>query len=149
MAVGLSFGVEGQPVGGNAGYEIGRGPRTGRHGKLRLGDDGSRIERRTIIKTAEAKVYTELVAIRAREAMPSGWAPEELIVVELYFFLGREIDCDNRMKFIDDGIQLGTGVNDKWFLPRAMTKVAGLRPPSRRVVVSIVDLASVASAPAS
>lgn len=144
-----SFEVEGQPVSWNAGYEIGRVPRTGRHGKLRLGDDGSRIERRTIIKTAEAKVYTELVAIRAREAMPSGWAPEELIVVELYFFLGRDIDCDNTMKFIDDGIQLGTGVNDKWFLPRAMTKVAGLRPPSRRVVVSIVDLASVASAPAS
>jgi hypothetical protein len=46
------------------------------------------------------------------------------------------------MKFINDGIEQATGVNDRWYLPRAMSKVVGLRPHLRRVEVSIEDFGS-------
>jgi hypothetical protein len=131
------FAIPGQPVSWNDGYEIGLVRRTGRAGRLRLGSDGSIIERRTIIKTEAAKAYTDLVTLLARTARPRDWKPDGLVVVELAYYLGADIDCDNVMKFINDGIERATGVNDKWYLPRAMSKQTGLRPHLRRVEVSI------------
>lgn len=135
-----SFEVEGQPVSWNNGYTIGRVPRTGGGGRFRFGSSGEVVQRATIVKTELAKAYTQLVAYRANEKKPKGWAPEGLIVIEYHYYLGRDTDCDNTMKFLDDGIQLGTGVNDKWFLPRAMSKTTGLRPPLRKVIVVLTEL---------
>lgn len=132
-----SFTVEGQPVSWNAAYRIGLINRTGRGGRLRLGRGGEVIERRTIIKTDEAKAYTELAAWRAKAACPPGWRPTGLVVIEFTYYLGADIDCDNVMKLIDDGIEDATGVNDRWFLPRAMWKTTGLRPSQRRVEVLV------------
>lgn len=133
-----SFEVEGQPISWNAAYRIGTVVRSGRGGRLRLGHDGSIVERRSIIKTDAAKAYTALAAARAAEARPSHWGPTGLVVVEFTYYLGTDIDCDNVMKLINDGIQAATGVNDRWFLPRAMWKTTGLRPNQRKVVV-VVD----------
>jgi hypothetical protein len=141
------FVVRGQPVSWNEGYEIGKVARTGRHGRLRLGADGSVVEARTIVKTEVAKAYTTEVALRSRRAAPRDWWDGGLVVVELYYYLGRDIDCDNVMKFVDDGIQAGTGVDDKWFLTRAMWKTTGLRPSQRRLIV-VVRCASESSDPA-
>jgi hypothetical protein len=139
MTVGADWGfvVPGQPVSWNQGYEIGRVARTGGGGRLRLGSDGRPIEARTIVKTGLAKAYTEEVVLRARAAAPRGWWDGGLVVIELYYFLGRDIDCDNVMKFVDDGIETATGVNDRWFLTRAMWKTTGLRPKDRRLVVRV------------
>ena len=142
-----TFEVEGQPLSWNQGYGIGRVPRTGARGRLRLGPDGQVREARTIIKTQKAKDYTDLVTIRAKEARkPRDWWDGGLVIVELYYYLGRDVDCDNVMKFVDDGIETATGVNDKWFLTRAMWKTTGLKPSERRLVV-VVDCASASSRP--
>jgi hypothetical protein len=135
-----SFVVPGQPVSWNQGYEIGRVPRTGRGGRLRLGAEGQVIEARTIVKTDLAKTYTTEVQLRAGNARkPRDWWDGGLVVVELYYYLGRDIDCDNVMKFVDDGIEAATGVNDRWFLTRAMWKTTGLRPKDRKLVVRVLS----------
>lgn len=122
-----SFVVEGQPVSWNASYGVGVRKRTG----------GRNGQYHTIIKKDDAVAYTNLVMLRAREARPSGWRPEGLVVVEIEYFLGRNIDCDNVMKLVNDGLARAIEVDDKWFLPRAMSKEIGLRPPERRLVVSV------------
>lgn len=122
------FTIEGQPVSWNKAYKIGVLSRPGGRGKYR-----------TIIKTDDAVAYTHGVAKIASTARPSGWSPSGLVVIEFRLFLGRVVDSDNVMKLVDDGIQMGTGVDDKWFLPRVMHKEWGLRPPERRVEIRVID----------
>lgn len=130
--------IPGQPVSWNAAYRIGVGVRTGSRGRIRLrGDDPATF--RKIIKTDEAVAYTNMVATLARAARPSRWSPEGFVVIEYRLFLGRDVDADNVMKLVDDGLELATGVDDKWFLPRAISKQWGLRPNERRVELLIVD----------
>lgn len=128
------FTIEGQPVSWNAAYRIGVADRRAYNRSPR--------EFRKIIKTDEAVAYTTLAMYRAREAMPSRWSPVGLVVVEFKYYLGRDIDCDNVMKLVNDGIEAATGVDDKWFLPRAMSKTIGLRPNQRRIEVVIEDCVS-------
>jgi len=132
-----SFTIEGQPISWNEAYKIGTGQRTGARGVLRLGRDGGPVEFRKIIKTEEAKTYTTLAMLRCREAKPSGWKPEGFVIVEFKYYLGRDVDCDNVMKLVNDGIEDATGVDDRWYLPRAMWKTTGLRPGQRRIEVTI------------
>lgn len=141
------FVVEGQPVSWNSAYRVGMVRRTGRGGRLRLDALGRPVDKRTIVKTDEAKAYVDLVTYRARRAVPRDWSPIGLVVIELYYYLGRDVDCDNVMKLVDDGIQAATGVNDQWFLPRAMSKTTGLRPNERRIEVIVDDGASPSVAP--
>jgi hypothetical protein len=124
-----SFVIEGQPVSWNAAYKIGT---VNRRAYNRADHDI-----RTIIKTDEAVAYTTLAMLRAREKKPSGWAPKGFVVVEFKYYLGRDVDCDNVMKLVNDGIEAATGVDDRWYLPRAMSKVTGLRPEQRRVEITV------------
>lgn len=79
------------------------------------------------------------MAALARQARPSGWHPpaETIIIIEYRLHLGRHLDADNTMKLIDDGIAAALGVDDKWFLPRAMSSEWGLRPAQRRVEITV------------
>ena len=127
------FTVPGQPLSWNEAYRIGvrnrPGPRGGQY--------------RTIIKTDEAVAYTDSVTWIARAAKPSGWPTHDrLLVIELRLFLGRPVDADNTMKMIMDGLKAALGVDDKWYLPRAMFSVWGLRPAERRVEVQVYDFGS-------
>ena len=128
------FEIPGQPLSWNQAYRVGV--------INRRAYNRASHQVRTIIKTDEAVAYTRLAAAKAAEARPSRWAPSDLVVVEFYYYLGRDIDCDNVMKLVNDGIEAATGVNDKWYLPRAMSKVTGLRPSERRVLVRIEDIGS-------
>ena len=125
------FTVEGQPVSWNLAYRIGvknrPGPRVGQF--------------RTIIKTDAATDYCRLVTLRCREARPSGWRLTEgqVVVIEYRLFLGRHMDADNTMKLVNDGIADALGVDDKWFLPRAMEMTWGHRPKDRRVEIVVND----------
>ncbi|HEX5016538.1 MAG TPA: hypothetical protein VFX15_03005 [Actinomycetes bacterium] len=125
------FQVEGQPVSWNAAYGIGVVNRRAYNRRPR--------EVRTIVKTDKAVAYTGLAMRRCQEKRPRGWSPTGLVVVEFYYFLGRDIDCDNVMKLVNDGIEAATGVDDKWFLPRAIFKTTGLRPSQRKIVVILDD----------
>lgn len=130
--------VPGQPLSWNQAYRIGSRQRQGERGQLRLDDMGKPVSFRKIIKTDEAVAYTGAVAMIARAACPTGWQPSGLVVVEVRLFLGRIIDSDNVLKLLGDGIQEGTGIDDKWFLPRVMHKEWGLRPSERRVEVTLI-----------
>lgn len=146
------FVVPGQPVSWNQAYEIGKVPRTRDHGRLVVDKWGRPLEARKIVKTDAAKVYTETVIRLAAEARPSHWRPEGFIVVEFHYFLGRDVDCDNVMKLVNDGLKAAIEVDDRWFLPRAMSKTIGLRPQHRRVVVLVSEAGespSLAAAPSS
>ncbi len=136
----LDISIPGQPISWNQAYRVGRVTRTGTNGRIRLGGDGQPVEASTIVKTKEAKAYTARVAQLAGWARNSlGWAglQPEFIVVEFNYFLGRDIDCDNVMKLVDDGLETALGVDDKWFLPRAMSKIVGLRPMDRKLDLHI------------
>lgn len=124
-----SFVIEGQPLSWNAAYRIGT---FNRRAYNRAAHDV-----RTIIKTDEAVAYTDLATVRAREKKPPGWAPKGFVVVEFKYYLGRDVDCDNVMKLVNDGIESATGVDDRWYLPRAMSKETGLRPEQRRLEITV------------
>lgn len=124
------FTVPGQPLSWNEAYRIGV--------RYRPGSRGGQY--RTIIKTDEAVAYTDAVTMIAKTAKPSHWPNyDRLIVVELRLYLGRSVDADNTMKMIMDGLKAALGVDDKWFLPRAMWTEWGLRPDQRRVEVQVSD----------
>ena len=112
-------------------------------------------------KLHEVEMY-QLVAMNAcQRAKPALWEPQfpyqpkrgtGLIVVNLYFYLDRDIDCDNAQKALLDAIKFGLGTrvvtskrskvpriapiyDDARFLGRAMHKETGHKEPSVRVEV--------------
>lgn len=99
--------IPGQPWSGNTMYERNAG-NAGQH------------------KRPGVEAYQVEVTYRVREARPSGWRPDGQIVVEYYFELGRDIDCTNAIKVIEDGVATALRPEDKlydrMFLPRAMAK---------------------------
>lgn len=99
------------PPSGNHANRIGRGYRTGG------------ISYPKIVKTPEAEAYMAGASLIVRSARPSGWVwSGGQIVVEYRFYLTRDSDCDNLMKTLGDVIFPALGINDKWALPRAMSK---------------------------
>lgn len=103
--------IPGDPPSGNHAYKIGRGYRRGG------------IAYPKIIKTAEAEAYQQAAALCVRTAKPTGWEWDgSMLVVEYRFYLGRDVDCTNAIKVIEDAVFPAIGVNDKYALPRAMSK---------------------------
>lgn len=123
--------IPGQAVSWNAMYRIGIRTRPARGASLTSGSY------RKIIKTKEAQAYEDTVTLLAKVAKPSGFVADGFIVIEYRIFLGKDIDCDNIFKAVHDGLAKALGVDDTWFLPRAMSKTAGLRPPERRIELTI------------
>jgi len=131
--------IPGQPLSYNASLEI--------HRFNRRAFNRGGGEFRTIGTKKAAKDYTQRVAdtIAIEPNRPRGWQPTGFVVVEYYYFLGRWVDPDNVMKLVNDGLKRAIGVDDKWFLPRAMWMMTGLRPESRRIVLRIGELEDFAS----
>ena len=116
--------------------------------------DGSGKRYMSRKKSHEVEQY-QLVAMNAcQRAKPALWMPPEpyqpklgrgLIVIELYFHLARDIDCDNAQKALLDAIKFGLGTttqhfkrsgpkvvpiyDDNRFLGRAMWKQTGVKEP--------------------
>lgn len=93
-------------------------------------------------KKPEVEAYQTEVTYRVREARPSGWRPNGQVVVEYEFFLFRDIDCTNAIKVIEDAIATALRPEDRLydrrFLPRAMSKVTGIR--DAHVIITLEDL---------
>ena len=103
--------IPGQPISGNHSSKIGRGYRAGG------------IAYPKIVKTEEAVTYQAVAALYTRSAKPSGWYWDgSQIVVEYRFFLLRDADCTNLIKVVEDAVFPAIGVNDRYALPRAMSK---------------------------
>jgi hypothetical protein len=100
----FSFTIPGQPPSVNRHYEVGFSP------------DGGGFRK----KDPDVARY-QLVAMSAcQRAKPALWEPQEpyrpkegrgMIVVELSYYLVRDIDCDNMRKAIHDAIKYGLGTH--------------------------------------
>lgn len=120
----LTIRVEGQPPSGNHMYEG--------YGKNRR-------------KSAKVTDYQSLWIRWTRMAMRHGWKPGKQIVVEFDFAFGRDMDCTNAMKVIEDGIAeaICPGLDpprccrkyDSRFLCRAMSKTIGNPKPYVEAVI--------------
>ena len=111
-------------------------------------------------KLAEVEAYQFVAMNACQRAKPALWKPREphspklgmgMIVIELYYFLKRDIDCDNTQKAILDAIKYGLGLeqhtsrkgraalrpiyDDSRFLGRAMFKITGVKEPHVNVTV--------------
>jgi Holliday junction resolvase RusA-like endonuclease len=118
--------IPGQPVSGNHANKIGRGFRRGG------------IAYPKMVKTTEAAAYQMGAAMIVRAARPSAWRWNGgQVVVEYRMFLTRDADCDNVMKVCDDAIFPALDINDKYALPRAMSKEIVKSNP--RVEVTILE----------
>lgn len=80
--------------------------------------------------------YRDTVAVLVQQAKPRDWEPplyqpklgKGLLVVEIDMLLTRDIDCDNTLKPLLDGLKVGLG-----------TKVARTRTGKPRVVPAFDD----------
>jgi hypothetical protein len=121
-----SFVVPGQPVSTNHMYIIGKGYRRGG------------ISFPKMVKAPGVENYQTVASMVCRIAKPKDWKWDgELLVVEFDFHLMDNIDCDNAMKALLDAIKDVIGVDDRFMLPRAMTKEWGLKPVNARVEVRV------------
>ena len=103
--------IMGNPPSGNHANRIGRGFRRGG------------IAFPKIVKTPEAEAYMQGAAMLTRVARPSGWKWDgRQVVCEYRFYLTRDADCTNLIKVVEDSIFPALGIDDKWALPRAMSK---------------------------
>ena len=93
-------------------------------------------------KKPGVEAYQAMVTFEVRQARPSFWRPDGQIIVNYWFNLGRDIDCTNAIKVIEDGIAMALRpedpLYDRKFLPRAMAKSTGAKEP--HVVVELEEL---------
>lgn len=112
--------IPGQPVSLDAMYRTGQVWITDRTG-------AQRQIRRPII-TDEAVRWRDDVTVLVRTAKPSKW-PRDLktqIRITIDLFLASDLDADNCLKGLLDGVSAAIEMNDMLFLPCVRSKVSGL-----------------------
>lgn len=95
---------------------------------LELRRDGTTAQKR--VKVQRAAEYIRLVWLSVLEVKPRGWSappyePEKghgMIVIDIWLFLRGEVDADNTLKCLMDGVKHALGVDDNRFLPRFQGK---------------------------
>ena len=96
---------------------------------------------RRLAKAPGIEHYQAGVTLITRTARPTGWVPGEKIRLRYWFNVGREIDCDNALKAINDAIALAirpeasSAKRDSGFLPCVQDITIGNKDP--HVVVEI------------
>jgi len=124
------FDVPGQPPSLNHSYQIIRLRRKNGSTYQRLG------------KIQKVENYQQEVAFLARQTRPKGWEPRPgaFIRIKYWMHVGRDIDCDNVLKAINDGLKWGLNVDDKRFLPYVVTKTTKNKNPHVEIEVSDEDV---------
>lgn len=96
---------------------------------------------RRLAKAEGVETYQAGVTLIARTAKPSGWQAADKVRLRYTFYLGRELDCDNALKAINDAIALAirptasAAKRDSGFLPCVADVFVGDKNP--RVVVEV------------
>lgn len=79
--------------------------------------------------------YQEDAALFVRNGLPKAWRQalerhDGYIRIKYWFYLSRDIDCDNALKALNDAIAAALRVDDRAFLPCVVDKVVqkGLKP---------------------
>lgn len=91
-----------------------------------------------IAKAPGVEQYQTDIAWLCRAARPSGWQPTGYVKVCYRFHLGRDADCDNLMKAINDALEAALGINDRMFLPCVLEKTIGNKQPY--TIIELSDL---------
>lgn len=81
--------------------------------------------------------YQLVVTALVRQAT-RGIRLADQIRLRYWFYVKRDVDCDNAMKALNDAIAIGLGVDDKRFLPCAVEKHTKTKEP--HVVVEIAEI---------
>jgi Holliday junction resolvase RusA-like endonuclease len=82
---------------------------------------------RGVRKAEGVEAYQDGATMFVRTSMPSSWRKdlakhEGYIRIKYWFYLQRDIDCDNALKALNDAIAKALGVDDKRFLPYVVDK---------------------------
>lgn len=129
--------IPGQPPSWNRSYRIIHKNARDRYGQAVIGSDGRPKTYSSLMKDKSVVEYQELASYIIKAARPSDFNPEGLVYVCYRFRLGRDIDCDNVMKALNDTLAESIGINDKRFLPVAISKETGSKEP--QVSLSVFD----------
>lgn len=127
--------LPGQPPSWNSTYRIVRLNAKDKFGQALFRPDGSRKTYSTMKKTAAVADYQEMARLVINLARPADFAPEGSIYVLYEMYLARDVDCDNVMKAIDDTLSKCIGINDRQFLPVAVSKETGSKDPHVRLTI--------------
>lgn len=104
------FEIPGQPPTWNDSYKIVKRYRAGK------------VPFHTLAKKDKVIKWQEDATLIIRSAKPSRWKPEWHIRVYYWFYLSKDMDCDNMLKAVNDAIEMATGVDDKRYLPCVVMK---------------------------
>lgn len=116
--------VPGQPPSRNHTYRIIR---------VKHRDGGSHQQ---LGKVPGVESYQLVVSTLTRRALGTASLPSMgPIRLRYWFYVNRDIDCDNAMKALNDAIAIGLGVDDKRFLPCVVEKHTKIKEP--HVVIEI------------
>ena len=83
----------------------------------------------TLAKEPEVEQYQMVAASIAKHARPAGWEPAGFIKLRYWWSLGKDIDCDNMKKALNDALALAWGINDRMFLSCDVEKTTGNKEP--------------------
>lgn len=111
----VTFSVPGTPPSVNHLYEA----------TLTRGPNGVR---RGVRKSPGVESYQIVATLVARAALPANWKDtysEGYVRLRYWFYLRREIDCDNALKALNDALAKAFGINDRKFLPYVVDKFVG------------------------
>lgn len=121
--------IPGQPVSLDHAYKTGQVWITDRSG-------AQRQIRRPII-TDEAVTWRNTVQMLVQNAKPSKWKAEGQIRITLELYLATNIDADNVLKLVFDGIAAGLDLNDRDFLVCVRSKESGAKLKDAHVELEI------------
>ena len=121
--------IPGQPVSVDHAYKTGSVWIVDRSGNRRS-------VRRPII-TDEAVAWRDTVLTLVRLAKPSKWKAEGQIRISIGLYLSRNIDDDNTLKLIYDGIAAALDRNDRDFVHCVIHKESGLKLKDAHVELEI------------
>lgn len=85
-------------------------------------------------KTSGVEEYQVTAALFVQNALPKAWRRalaehDGYIRIRYWFYLKRDIDCDNALKALNDAIAKALRVDDKRFLPCVVDKYTGVKEP--------------------
>jgi hypothetical protein len=98
---------------------------------------------RSMAKSDGVEDYQVLASLLVNTTIPSAWKrflqsdSTTQIRVKYWFHLGRDADCSNMLKALEDAIARAMGVNDSRFLPCVAGKDTGNKEPWTSVEISL------------
>lgn len=131
--------IPGQPVTFDMAYKTGK-LALKRGGRPVLNEDMTQRYVHRPILTDEARGWRDTVEMLSRLAKPSRWTPTGQLRVEIDLRLAHDIDADNTLKLVLDGLARGINYNDRYFLPCVRSKTTGRKVSEACVIITVEDV---------